>query len=176
MSNELRSYRGRDNPNYKDGRRKTRLYRIYHNMLNRCTNPKSGSYNRYGGRGIRVCEAGVVSFEAFRDWAITNGYTNDLISRAEFRRSLMIWAEKLRIAGECGGCELELMQAVIRMLDAQEPISAEMGPREEGCEYCLPDDCCSPLDWKYGLDHILPYRFCPMCGRKMKFAETRKIT
>ena len=54
----------------------------------------------------------------------------DLISRAEFRRSLMIWAEKLRIAGECGGCELELMQAVIRMLDAQEPISAEMGPRE----------------------------------------------
>ena len=102
--------------------------------------------------------------------------TNDLISRAEFRRSLMIWAEKLRIAGECGGCELELMQAVIRMLDAQEPISAEMWPREEGCEYCLPDDCCSLLDWKYGLDHILPYRFCPMCGRKMKFAETRKIT
>ena len=45
--------------------------------------------------------------------------TNDLISRAEFRRSLMIWAEKLRIAGECGGCEVELMQAVIRMLDAQ---------------------------------------------------------
>lgn len=41
MSNKLRSYRGRDNPNYKDGRRKTRLYRIYHNMLNRCTNPKS---------------------------------------------------------------------------------------------------------------------------------------
>lgn len=78
MSNELRSYRGRDNPNYKDGRRKTRLYRIYHNMLNRCTNPKSGSYNRYGGRGIRVCEAWVVSFEAFRDWAITNRYTNDL--------------------------------------------------------------------------------------------------
>lgn len=99
----------------------------------------------------------------------------DLISRAEFRRSLMIWAEKLHIAGECGGCEVELMQAVIRMLDAQEPISAEMGPREEGCEYCLPDDCCSPLSWQYGLDHIFPYyRFCPMCGRDISRTDARK--
>lgn len=23
---------------------------------------------------------------------------------------------------------------------------------------------------------LLPKRYCPMCGRKMKFAETRKIT
>ena len=38
--------------------------------------------------------------------------TNDLISRAELRRSLMIWADKLRTAGECGGCEAELLQAV----------------------------------------------------------------
>lgn len=30
------------------------------------------------------------------------------------------------------------------------------------CEYC--DDVCE-LNWKYGLDHILPdYRYCPMCG------------
>ena len=50
---------------------------------------------------------------------------NDLISRSEFRRSLIIWAEKLHIAGECGGCEVELMQAVIRMLDAQATVDTE---------------------------------------------------
>lgn len=37
------------------------------------------------------------------------------------------------------------------------------------CEYCTADEYCSPLDWKYGLDHIFPdYKFCPMCGRKMR--------
>ena len=51
--------------------------------------------------------------------------SNDLISRSELRRNLMIWMEKLRIAGECGGCEVELIQAVIRMLDAQAAVDAE---------------------------------------------------
>ena len=44
--------------------------------------------------------------------------------------------------------------------------------RNQGCEYCQPDDCCSPLSWQYGLDHIFPdYRFCPMCGRKIGGAQ-----
>lgn len=35
-----------------------------------------------------------------------------------------------------------------------------------GCEYCSDD--CPPLDWQFGLDHILPnYKYCPMCGAKM---------
>ncbi len=43
----------------------------------------------------------------------------------------------------------------------------EKQEREKGCEFCL-DDSCPPLDWQYGLDHILPgYRFCPMCGRPL---------
>ena len=38
----------------------------------------------------------------------------DLIRRSELRRQLVIWSEKLRAAGECGGCEVELLQAVIK--------------------------------------------------------------
>ena len=50
---------------------------------------------------------------------------NDLISRAKLRQSLMIWADKLRTAGECGGCEVELLQAVVKMVDAQAAVEAE---------------------------------------------------
>lgn len=34
-------------------------------MKTRCTNPKATKYADYGGRGIRVCDAWLTSFEAF---------------------------------------------------------------------------------------------------------------
>ena len=38
---------------------------------------------------------------------------------------------------------------------------------DEECEYCSSSPML-PLNWKYGLDHILPdYKYCPMCGRKV---------
>jgi len=35
---------------------KWRLYRVWANMLNRCRNPKSAMYHRYGKRGVKVCK------------------------------------------------------------------------------------------------------------------------
>lgn len=40
----------------KHGKTRTRVYRIWQAMRTRCGNPNSPSYDRYGGRGIRVCE------------------------------------------------------------------------------------------------------------------------
>lgn len=59
------------------GEIKTRLYRIWGNMCNRCTNPGNPVWNRYGGRGITVCEEWL-NYENFRDWARANGYADGL--------------------------------------------------------------------------------------------------
>jgi len=56
----------------------TRLYKIWENMRQRCNYPKRHNYPNYGGRGITVCDNWLHSFEAFRDWAIANGYQDAL--------------------------------------------------------------------------------------------------
>lgn len=38
------------------GKTKTRTYRCWQNMKMRCLNPAAKHFDRYGGRGIRVCE------------------------------------------------------------------------------------------------------------------------
>jgi hypothetical protein len=47
-------------------------------MKDRCHNPKSKYWSRYGGRGIKVFAEWRNDFSAFRDWALGNGYQKDL--------------------------------------------------------------------------------------------------
>lgn len=66
------------------GETETRLYHIWEGMKSRCLNISDRSYKDYGGRGITVCAEWANSFEAFRDWALANGYRDDLtIDRKE---------------------------------------------------------------------------------------------
>lgn len=39
----------------KHGKNKEKIYRVWSNMITRCTNKKHISYKNYGGRGITVC-------------------------------------------------------------------------------------------------------------------------
>lgn len=47
------------------GMKKTRTYRIWSGMKQRCNNPKNPHYSYYGERGIKVCDRWESSFEAF---------------------------------------------------------------------------------------------------------------
>jgi hypothetical protein len=51
----------------KHGMSKTRFYNIWYHIKDRCYNPKCMSYPDYGGRGIKVCDRWLESFENFRD-------------------------------------------------------------------------------------------------------------
>lgn len=49
--------RPKDPPgSYKDGRRKHPLYITWAGMHQRCRNPNTKNYGRYGGRGITICK------------------------------------------------------------------------------------------------------------------------
>lgn len=60
------------------GESNTRLYGIWLSMKRRCYLPSDHAYADYGGRGIHVCPECVASFEEFRDWSYSHGYTEDL--------------------------------------------------------------------------------------------------
>lgn len=47
-------------------------------MKRRCYNIKNKRFNRYGGRGIKVCEQWRNNFIAFESWAIKNGFNKNL--------------------------------------------------------------------------------------------------
>lgn len=60
------------------GMSKQRIYRIYRNMLNRCYYPKHPEFKYWGGRGIKVCDEWREDFLNFYNWALSNGYENNL--------------------------------------------------------------------------------------------------
>lgn len=56
----------------------TRLYRIYNKMKLRCYSKVNKAYKGYGGRGITICQEWLDDFMNFYNWAMENGYSDDL--------------------------------------------------------------------------------------------------
>lgn len=73
-----REQTSKDKRALKHGGYKTRLYRTWRNMRVRCYYPKDKRYKDYGGRGIIVCDEWRYSFEAFRSWAVSHGYNDEM--------------------------------------------------------------------------------------------------
>ena len=57
--------------------KKDRLYQTWADMKTRCNCETNARFHRYGGRGIFVCGEWA-DFASFRDWALSNGYSDTL--------------------------------------------------------------------------------------------------
>ena len=66
--------------NKKHGMSKTRIYKEWKGIKERCLNKNNHAYKNYGGRGITICDEwlGENGFEYFCDWAMQNGYQDNL--------------------------------------------------------------------------------------------------
>lgn len=77
MSGKKGANAGAKNWNYKHGETRTRLFKIWCSMHERCERSKHMHYKDYGGRGITVCH-GWSEYIPFAKWARENGYTDNL--------------------------------------------------------------------------------------------------
>lgn len=60
------------------GQSKSKLYRVWRGIIERTTYKKCEAYKFYGARGIKMCKEWRQSFEAFFEWARSNGYEEGL--------------------------------------------------------------------------------------------------
>lgn len=67
-----------DKENYDGHIWRTRLYSIWTDMKSRCYNENFPKYVSYGARGIRICNEWLESFDNFKQWAVTHGYSDEL--------------------------------------------------------------------------------------------------
>lgn len=55
-----------------------RLMNIFTGMRKRCYNTNRQGYKNYGGRGIKICDDWLANRQSFYDWALNNGYKDNL--------------------------------------------------------------------------------------------------
>ena len=56
----------------------SRINSIYRGIKKRCYNKNCKTYKNYGGRGITICDEWLSDFKSFYNWAMANGYKDDL--------------------------------------------------------------------------------------------------
>lgn len=60
------------------GMSRSRLDTTFDNMIKRCYRPNASRFERYGGRGIQICDAWLKDRSEFFRWALANGYAENL--------------------------------------------------------------------------------------------------
>ncbi|WP_230706819.1 hypothetical protein [Bacillus paranthracis] len=74
-----------NNPNKTHGLSNTRLYKVYRKIIERCYYEKYEEFHLYGGRGIKMCDIWRNDFTSFYNWAMENGYNDQLsIDRIDY--------------------------------------------------------------------------------------------
>lgn len=60
------------------GQTPIKLYRRWIEIRNRCYNPNNPGYKNYGSKGIKVCIEWRKNYQPFKEWALNNGYREEL--------------------------------------------------------------------------------------------------
>lgn len=55
-----------------------RIGKIFSGMKDRCYNQNDKSYRWYGAKGIKICDEWMDNYKLFEDWAVNNGYADNL--------------------------------------------------------------------------------------------------
>ena len=64
--------------NFRHGMSHSRLYKIWDDIISRTSRKSHKSYINYGGRGIFMCQEWRSDFINFMNWAMSNGYSDNL--------------------------------------------------------------------------------------------------
>lgn len=64
--------------NEKHNKSETKIYKKFSDMKQRCFLKTRKDFQYYGGRGITICNEWLSDFMSFYDWAMANGYEDDL--------------------------------------------------------------------------------------------------
>ena len=79
-------------------------------MKARCYNKDNSEYKNYGARGIKICDEWLNNVKKFYDWALENGYKENLsIDRinndGNYEPNNCRWANKKRTRGKQKDCK-----------------------------------------------------------------------
>lgn len=76
IKRELLAKRNRENRKWDI--KNDRIHRIWGAMRHRCYSKNDVHYDNYGGKGITICDEWLNNFEVFQEWALSNGYSDNL--------------------------------------------------------------------------------------------------
>lgn len=75
----MRRNKGKVPPRYRHTVKEHKLlWSKWNGIKKRCLFENDERYDEYGGRGIKMCDEWAESFDNFADWALENGYRDDL--------------------------------------------------------------------------------------------------
>lgn len=129
---------------------KTRLYRIWADMKQRCINPKQKVYKNYGGRGIKICDDWKSDFMTFYNWAMNNGYSDKLS------------IDRLDVNGNYEPNNCRWVNQKVQLRNTRRTIIIKIGNQEK----CLKDWCA-----------VYNKPYSTVCGRiKSGYSKTNALT
>lgn len=142
------------------GKQYPRLYSIWINMKTRCYNSNGLEYKNYGGRGIEICRAWKNNFYEFLQWALANGYQDNLtIDRIDVNGNYE--------PSNCRWADVE-MQANNKQNTLRVPFENNMSLHQFCRKYGFSYKAETSYYYKHGYDAMLK-------RLELKILDTRKV-